>query len=44
MRYSEHVVIADAIASGDVARVREVVEQHMNEFTTKYLRDVAAAY
>lgn len=39
MRYDEHVVIADAIAAGDVVRVRETVMSHMDEFATKYLRD-----
>ena len=39
MRYAEHVVIADAIASGDLASVRQVVGAHMDEFATKYLMD-----
>ncbi|MFH8248785.1 GntR family transcriptional regulator [Microbacterium sp. B2969] len=39
MRYAEHVVIADAIASGDESRVREVVMTHMDEFASRYLGD-----
>jgi DNA-binding GntR family transcriptional regulator len=40
MRYDEHSVIADAIESGDVERVRTVVGAHMEDFATKYLLDV----
>lgn len=39
MRYDEHVVIADSIAQGTAINVRDVVQQHMNSFATKYLRD-----
>lgn len=37
MRYEDHVGIADAIAQGDVAQVRTVVERHFDDFATRYL-------
>jgi DNA-binding GntR family transcriptional regulator len=39
MRYAEHVVIVEAIESGDPDAVRDVVSQHMDSFATKYLDD-----
>ncbi|WP_039742762.1 GntR family transcriptional regulator [Salinibacterium sp. PAMC 21357] len=39
MRYADHAVIADAIASGDLDRVREVLAGHLNEFSLRYLDD-----
>jgi DNA-binding GntR family transcriptional regulator len=39
MRYEDHVGIADAIAEGDAAQARAVVERHFEDFASRYLSD-----
>lgn len=42
MRYAEHVALADAIATGDVEHVTDVVSSHMDDFARKYVGDALA--
>lgn len=41
MRFAEHIVIAEAIGSGDEERAAQVLSAHMDDFTARFSGDFA---
>ncbi|WP_426007275.1 GntR family transcriptional regulator [Paenarthrobacter sp. NyZ202] len=43
MRYQEHILLVEAIESGDPEKAASALQNHMSDFSVLYVRDVAGA-